>query len=181
MCAYEFEGYWRDIGTVESFWEANMDLLPEYKSLDLNDDLWEVYTQSNNAPATIISKDAKIKNSIISNGCNIKGEVYNSLVAEGTHIEKGTYINNSVIMPHCRVENSACVQNSILSQNVWIKQGAIVGFELQNINDRDSRNITAISDNLIIRPFREPEFYQVPFSALSDAAGGAKAKPAGLG
>jgi len=129
LYAYPFEGYWRDVGTIESYWEANMDLLKEdlpsinnHKELDLFDENWKIYTSSLAYPPQYIGEDAVIKNSMIVEGCVILGSVTRSVLSYGVYIGKGCEIKNSVIMSGAIIEDDACVTNSIICSKVKIKK-----------------------------------------------------------
>ncbi|MDI6605466.1 MAG: glucose-1-phosphate adenylyltransferase [Thermoanaerobacteraceae bacterium] len=134
LYAYPFEGYWRDVGTIESYWEANMDLLKEdlpsinnHKELDLFDENWKIYTSSLAYPPQYIGEDAVIKNSMIVEGCVILGSVTRSVLSYGVYIGKGCEIKNSVIMSGAIIEDDACVTNSIICSKVKIKKGSVIG------------------------------------------------------
>ena len=127
MFAYEFEGYWKDVGTVESLWEANMDILDDDVPLQLNDPRWKVYSRNNNYPPQFVGEDAVIKNSSVTEGCVIEGTVVNSIVFPGVKVGKGAVISNSVVMPDCVLEDGAVVEYAIVAANVKIGKDAKVG------------------------------------------------------
>jgi len=127
LFAYTFSGYWKDVGTIESLWEANMDLLNPDVPIDLKDQNEKIYARNYAKPPCYVAKTAKISNSMVAEGCTIKGKVENSVIFTGCVIEEGTYVKDSVIMPGSKVAKGASVQYSILGENVVIGENAIVG------------------------------------------------------
>jgi glucose-1-phosphate adenylyltransferase len=131
VCAYPFEGYWRDVGTLKAYWEANMDLLDADSGLDLQS--WGLRTNVEeegilaDRPPTFIGSDSVIKNSIISPGCHIEGRVENSILAPGVKVEKGAMITDSVVMNETRVGAGAKVLSCILDKNATIGEKAFLG------------------------------------------------------
>ena len=124
MYAYEFSGYWKDVGTISSLWEANMDLLGDNPSLDLNSPDNRVYYRHFPKNPHYIGNDAKIKNSLIAEGCEINGTVENSVLFDSITVEKGAVIRNSVIMSGATVRSDANINYSIIAENADIKSGA---------------------------------------------------------
>ncbi len=127
MFAYSFEGYWKDVGTIDSLWEANMDLLKDDPELDLYDSSWRIFSVNPSLPAHYVSKDAKIKSSLISEGAMVYGEVENSVIFTGAKIAKGAKVKNSVVMPFATIAENAAVDRAVLGQNCEISAGASVG------------------------------------------------------
>ena len=127
MFAYRFEGYWKDVGTIDSLWDANMDLLNPNIPLDLSDDSWRIYSRTSGLPPHYIGPDAKVQNSMISEGGNILGTVDGSLIFAGVTVEKGATVCGSVIMPGTVVKAGATVQYAIVAENVVIEEDAVVG------------------------------------------------------
>lgn len=127
LYAYPFKGYWKDVGTIQSLWEANMDLLGENPALDLSDPDWKIYFKHIPEHPQYVSADADVKNSIISEGCDIAGTVINSVIFQGVRIEKGAVVKDSVIMPECRIGAGAKINYSILDSNATIGAKAVVG------------------------------------------------------
>ncbi|MBQ5796918.1 MAG: glucose-1-phosphate adenylyltransferase, partial [Firmicutes bacterium] len=120
MFAYEFEGYWKDVGTVESLWEANMDILDANVPLNLNAPSWKVYSRNNNYPPQFIGEDAVLKNCSITEGCEVYGTVENSIIFPGVKIGQGAVVKNAVVMPDCVIEDGAVVEYTIVAANVKI-------------------------------------------------------------
>ncbi|MBR3870139.1 MAG: glucose-1-phosphate adenylyltransferase [Clostridia bacterium] len=129
MYAYEFSGYWKDVGTISSLWEANMDLLGDNPSLDLNSPDNRVYYRHFPKNPHYIGNDAKIKNSLIAEGCEINGTVENSVLFDSITVEKGAVIRNSVIMSGATVRSDANINYSIIAENADVKSGAKIGDE----------------------------------------------------
>ncbi|MGZ9586176.1 glucose-1-phosphate adenylyltransferase [Paenibacillus marinisediminis] len=127
LYAYLFNGYWKDVGTIESLWEANMDLLNPDIPIDLKDQKFKIYARNYAKPPCFISNKAKIKNSMIAEGCNIKGQVENSVIFTGCTIDEGAYIKDSVIMPNSYVGKDADIQYAIIGENVTIGTKALIG------------------------------------------------------
>jgi glucose-1-phosphate adenylyltransferase len=138
MMAYPFEGYWKDVGTVESLWEANLDLLRPGVELDLSDPSWKIFYKSPLAAPQYISPNATVTNSLISDGCNISGEVDFSVLFTDVTVEKGAVVRDSIIMPGVKIESGAVVQYAILAENVTVGKNANIGGrpeESQNLNE----------------------------------------------
>lgn len=125
--AYGFDGYWKDVGTIQSLWEANMDLIDENVPIELGDRKFRIYARNYAHPSSYISKDAQTSDSIISEGCHIEGSAIHSVISTGCKIEKGAVIENSFVMPNSVIKEGARVINSIISENCTICEDAIVG------------------------------------------------------
>ena len=135
MFAYPFSGYWKDVGTIESLWEANMDMISS-ENVDLFDKGWKIYSRSNNYPPHFISEYAEVKNSLIAEGCIVDGIVNKSVLFAGVKIGKNAKINNSVLMPGVVIEDGADVEYSIVSENSVIKSNAHIGGHTDNGTQR---------------------------------------------
>lgn len=127
MMAYEFKGYWKDVGTIDSLYEANMDLLGDNPKFDVSDTTWKIQSRSPLAPPHYVGDSAKTYNSIIMSGCEIYGTVENSVLASDVIVKKGAVVKNSIIMGDTVIEEDAIVQYSIIDENVSIGKGAKVG------------------------------------------------------
>ena len=127
LMAYRFEGYWKDVGTIDSLWEANMDLLSPKSGLNLTDDSWKIYGRNNGAPPHYTSKDAKVTHSLVSEGCEIMGSVSESVLFSDVTIHKGATVEYSILMPGAVVEPGAVVRYSIVAENAHICENAQVG------------------------------------------------------
>jgi glucose-1-phosphate adenylyltransferase len=129
MFAYAFDGYWKDVGTIDSLWEANMDLLKDKPDLDLHDPDWRVFAVNPAMPPHFIAKNAKVKSSLISEGAMIYGEVENSVIFSGVKIAKGAKVVNSVVMPFTTIGKNAYVDKAVVGQNCEICVGAKIGMD----------------------------------------------------
>lgn len=127
LIAYKFEGYWKDVGTVESYWEANMDLLSEHNAVKLFDNSWKLYTETGIWPAQHIGREAVIKNCLISEGCEINGIVENSIIFPGVFIEPGAHISDSIIMESCTVRENAVINKAIIMKRTEVCKGVTIG------------------------------------------------------
>ena len=141
LFAYEFKGYWKDVGTIDSLWEANMDLLDPKNSLNLNDSSWLIYTEDVSTLPQYIGKDAKIKKAYITQGVRVEGSVTNSVLFTGAIVGKGAKIVDSVLMPGVVVEEGATVTRALVAENVHIGKKARVG-------SRNSENIELVAKNV---------------------------------
>ncbi|MBR6807095.1 MAG: glucose-1-phosphate adenylyltransferase [Clostridia bacterium] len=127
MYAYPFEGYWRDVGTIASLWDANMDLIGDKPEFDLSDKKWRIYSRNSALPPQYVGEMAKVSNSLITEGCVIEGIVENSILSSGVIVEKGAYIKDSVIMSGVRVCKDATVNYSIIDENCEIGENCVIG------------------------------------------------------
>ena len=127
MMAYEFDGYWKDVGTIDSLYEANMDLLGDNPNFDVSDSSWKIQSRSPLAPPHYIADGAKTYNSIIMSGCEIFGTVENSVLASDVIVKKGAVVKNSIIMGECVIDENAVVEYSIIDENVTVGKNAKVG------------------------------------------------------
>ena len=138
LAAYKFKGYWKDVGTIDSLWEANMDLIDSRNELNLNDPTWKIYTEDTPALPQYIGPNAKINKAFITQGCVVEGEVSHSILFTGCTVGEGAKVIDSVLMPGVEVAAGAVVQRALVADNVKIGQGAVVG-------SADSENIELVS------------------------------------
>lgn len=129
MYAYIFTGYWKDVGTINSLWEANMDLLGENPAFDVSDPTWKIHSRNPLAPPEYLGEKASVKNSMIALGCEIYGQVENSVLSSNTVIEEGAVVKDSVIMSGTVVKSGANIHYSIIDESVTIGRNATVGAE----------------------------------------------------
>lgn len=127
LYAYQFKGYWKDVGTIDSLWEANMDLLNPKNELDLNDRSWRIYTEDVTALPQYISADAEVKNAYITQGCVVAGSVQNSVLFTNVKVGAGAKVIDSVLMPGAVVEDGAVVTRALVADGVQIGKQAVVG------------------------------------------------------
>ncbi len=133
LVAYNFNGYWKDVGTIESLWEANMDLLQNPMPIDMHDKKWRVYARNPGLVPHYIARGAVVKDSLVTEGCEIYGHVSHSVIFSGVLIEEGAEVIDSVIMPGSVIRRGAVVRRTILAENAVVGAGAIVGEETGNI------------------------------------------------
>ncbi|MFD2681698.1 glucose-1-phosphate adenylyltransferase [Bacillus seohaeanensis] len=126
LMAYPFEGYWKDVGTVKSLWEANMDLLDSDSKLNLFDYEWRIYSVNPNEPPQFISEDAVVEESLVNEGCTIEGKVVQSVLFQGTTVNKGAYVKRSVVMPDAVIGPNVYIEQAIVSCNVTIPDGVCI-------------------------------------------------------
>ena len=143
MMAYEFSGYWKDVGTIDSLFEANMDLLGDNPKFDVGDTAWKIQSRSPLAPPHFIGETAKTYNSIIMSGCEIFGTVENSVLASDVIVKKGAVIKNSIIMSDVVIEEGAQIEYSIIDENTIIGKNAIIGE-----NKETNKGIAVLSRNI---------------------------------
>ncbi len=128
MYAYHFSGYWKDVGTISSLWEANMEVLdPENSGIDLFDESWKIYSRNSGMTGHKVSKTGKVENSLITDGCRISGSVKHSILYAGVKVEEGAVVEDAVVMGGCIIKAGAVVKHCILAENVVIGEGAVVG------------------------------------------------------
>ena len=128
MYAYHFDGYWKDVGTISSLWEANMEVLdPEHSGIDLFDENWKIYSRNSGMAGHHISEGAEVSNSMITDGCKIKGSVKHSILFDGVTVEAGAVVEDAVIMGNTTIRTGAIVKHCIVAENVTIDEHAVVG------------------------------------------------------
>ncbi|MDD6340842.1 MAG: glucose-1-phosphate adenylyltransferase [Eubacteriales bacterium] len=145
MVAYPFEGYWKDVGTLTSLWEANMDLLGTNPEFDLHTKDWRIYSRNNNLPPHFISETATVKNSLITEGCDIRGTVINSVLSNGVTVEEGAVVRDSVLMTDVTVKAWARVEYSIIDSDTVICENASVGKERAS-----ARGLAVVGEGLVV-------------------------------
>ena len=141
LVAWQFEGYWKDVGTIDSLWEANMDLLDGKNELDLHDNTWKIYTEDVTALPQYIGPDASIDRAFITQGCHIEGDVKRSVLFTGATVGAGAKVIDTVLMPGSVVEEGAVVTRALVADGVKIGKGAVVG-------SADSENILLVAKNV---------------------------------
>ena len=127
LVAYRFRGYWKDVGTVESFYQANMDLLADHPDLNLYDPDWRIFSVNASRPPEYIGNSGKVGKSLIGEGCMVYGEVYHSVLFPDVYISEGTTVKNSVVMTGAHIGSNAAVENAIIGRKVTVKDGAVIG------------------------------------------------------
>ena len=145
LFAYPFSGYWKDVGTIASLWEANMDLLGEKPIFNLHDRSWRIFSRTSAQPAQFLASGSVTENAIISEGCEIAGTVRNSVLFNGVTVEPGAVVENAVVMGGVTVKAGAQVYNTIIAENTVVGAGAVIGD-----NQKPGDNITVLGSDLAI-------------------------------
>lgn len=150
MFAYQFDGYWKDVGTINSLWDANLDLLNPKVDLNLDDDSWKIYSRSPAAPPHYIGENAKIESSMITEGCDIEGTLDFSVLFANVTVEEGAKVKYSIVMPGTVIKKGAVVQYSIVAENAVIEENAVVGESPENMADVDDWGVAVIGNGVTI-------------------------------
>ncbi len=150
MVAYPFEGYWKDVGTLDSLWEANMDLLNPNIPIDLYDPEWKMYSRNPIMPPQYIGPDAVVENSMITDGCVINGTIDFSVIFEGVTIEAGATVTDSIIMPGSVIKSGAIVEYAIVGENCVVNSGVQIGARPETVENRDDWGIAVVGHNITI-------------------------------
>lgn len=183
--AYAFEGYWADVGTLQAYWEANMALLAETPALDLYDPQWVIHTRSEEQPPVQIGSNAWVGGNLLSNGCIIEGIVERSVLSPGVRVAPGAVVRDSVIMNDTVVNSNAKIERAIVDKEVWIGEGAEIGYGVDNVPNRrhPERLNTGLSvigkraripaglkigHNAIINPHVNESYFQTDFIASGE-------------
>ncbi len=148
MFAYRFDGYWKDVGTIDSLWEANMDLLNPKVPLDLSDPSWKIYSRNPGMPPQYLAPGSEVQNSSITEGCTIAGKVESSVIFAGVTVEEGAEIVDSILMPGTVVRRGAKVQYAILAENVEVEEGAQVGEAPEQIEDLSRWGVAVVASGI---------------------------------
>lgn len=150
LFAYEFEGYWKDVGTLDSLWEANMDLLSPSVPLNLYDPNWKVYSRHNNMPPQYIGKNAHVESSMITEGSVVDGTVDFSIISSGVTIEEGASVKYSIVMPGTTIKKNAVVEYAIIGENCVVESDAMIGMNPESVPNRDDWGIAVLGHNITI-------------------------------
>jgi glucose-1-phosphate adenylyltransferase len=127
LSAYPFDGYWRDVGTIESLWQSNMDLLEDESQLQLHDRSWRIYSVNPNQPAQYISASARVQESMINEGCAVFGEIHRSVLFYGVQVGESSIVRDSVIMPNVRIGNNVRIYKAVIGEGTVIESGSVIG------------------------------------------------------
>ena len=154
LYAYRFKDYWKDVGTIESYWQANMELIKTLPAFNLYDDFWKIYTNNDRQAPQYIASQAVIKTSLVSDGCEIYGQIYNSILSPGVVVAEGAIIKDSIIMTNCIIEKNVVIERAIVDENCIIGANTKIGIgsNIKNFDKPDvySTGITVIGENSII-------------------------------
>lgn len=148
MFAYNFEGYWKDVGTIDSLWEANMDLLNPNVPLDLYDANWKIYARNPVKPPHFVAKGAVVENSIVTEGCFIEGTVDFSILSAGVTVEDGAIVRDSIIMPGAVIKRGAMIEYSIVAEDAVIEEGAKIGMRPEDCDDKTKWGVAVIGSGV---------------------------------
>ncbi|AYV74082.1 glucose-1-phosphate adenylyltransferase [Bacillus sp. PK3-056] len=143
VVAYPFKGYWKDVGTVQSLWEANMDLLDDNCELNISDYNWRIYTVNPNHPPQYISSDAHVKESMVNEGCIISGNLEKTIVFQGVTVGEGTIIRSSVIMPDAKIGNNVYIEKAIVPSDITIPDGMVIKPR------KDSNEVVLVTEEMV--------------------------------
>ncbi len=150
MFAYLFDGYWKDVGTIDSLWEANLDLLNPKVDLDLSDNSWKIYSRTPTTPPQYIASTADVQNSMVSEGSRVFGEVDYSILFHDVTVEEGAKVRYSIVMPGAVIKKGADVEYAIIAEDAVIESGAKVGDCPENYADRDEWGIAVVGAEVIV-------------------------------
>ena len=150
MFAFPFKGYWKDVGTIDSLWEANLDIINPNVDLDLSDKSWRIYSRTPNSPPHYIGANAVVENSSVSEGCDIDGLVDYSVVSPNVTIEEGAEVRFSVIMPGATVKKGAKIYYSIIAEDAVIEEDAQVGEIPENLTDSADWGVAVVGSGATI-------------------------------
>ena len=152
MFAYRFDGYWKDVGTIDSLWEANMDLLNPNVPLELYDPNWKIYSRNPVMPPHYISREAVVQNSMITEGCEVYGTVDFSVLFAGVTVEPGAIVRDSILMPGTVIKAGAVVEYAIVAENVTVGKKAVIGKRPEDVADKDEWGIAVIGSDVTVAP-----------------------------
>ncbi len=148
--SYKFADYWKDVGTIDSLWESNLDLLNPKVEIDLSDPAWRIYSRTPSAPPQYIGETAKVQNSLVTEGCNVYGNVDFSILFENVTVGEDATITDSIIMPGATVKPGATVQYAIIAENVTVEEGAVVGERPENCSDLSKWGVSVVGAGLTV-------------------------------
>ena len=152
MYAYRFEGYWKDVGTIDSLWESNMDLLDPNVPLELNDPEWRIYSRNPVMPPHYVAKGATIQNSLAAEGCNVYGTVDFSVLFAGVYVAPGATVRDSIIMPGARIEEGATVQYAIVAEDSVVGANSVVGQRPEDVENKEDWGVAVIGPGCKLAP-----------------------------
>ncbi len=150
LVAYHFDGYWKDVGTIDSLWEANLDLLRPSVDLNLSGDEWRIYSKTPVSPPQFISEKANVENSMMAEGCQINGDIDYSVLFADVVVEEGAKVDSSIIMPGTVIKKGAVVQYAIVAENAVIEPGAVVGEKPENVANRDDWGVAVVGAGVTV-------------------------------
>jgi len=143
MYAYPFKGYWRDVGTIQSLWEANMDLINTPEAIDLSNSNWTIYTNTMDLPPQYIGQNASIKEALIADGCSVLGTIENTILSHKVEVGEGSIIRNSVIMPNVTIGKNVIIEKAMVAEGAVINDNAVI--------KSDTNEISIVSEYEVVR------------------------------
>ena len=150
LFAYGFDGYWKDVGTIDSLWEANLDLLNPKVNIDLSDTSWKIYGRGANSAPQYIADSAVVENSIVTAGSEIEGKIDYSVLFSDVTVEEGAYVEYSIIMPGAVVKKGAVVQYAMVAENAVIEEGAVVGENPEKCDNLENWGVSVVGPNVTV-------------------------------
>ena len=150
MMVYRFDGYWKDVGTIESLWDANLDLLNPKIDLNLSDPDWKIYSGTQGLPPQYMGDSAEVENSLITVGCDVNGKLDFSVLFENVMVEEGAVVEYSLIMPGSVIKKGAVVRYAIIAENVTVNEDAVIGQPPEEMENIDDWGIAVIGDGLSV-------------------------------
>ncbi|OHR73348.1 glucose-1-phosphate adenylyltransferase [Bacillus sp. HMSC76G11] len=143
LVAYPFKGYWKDVGTVKSLWEANMDLLNEVPELDLFDNNWRIYSVNPNQPPQYLSEGAEVTESLVNEGCVVYGTIHHSVLFQGVTVGQHSFLKNTVVMPDAVIGNNVYIENAIVPSGLVVPDGMVIR------SDKDIEEVILVTEELV--------------------------------
>ena len=170
MYAYPFEGYWKDVGTVQSLWEANMDLIADPPLLKLDDPSWRIYSKTMSLPAHVVGKNAEIRNSLVTEGSVVNGTVRHSVLFGGSVVEDGAFVEDSVVFPGAVIKRGARITKAIIGENSVIGENCVIGGPLregEKVDNKLTGDIALIGNDITV-----DDGVYMPQGAIASVNGG---------
>ena len=150
LFAYGFEGYWKDVGTIDSLWEANLDLLNPKANIDLSDSAWKIYGRGAVTAPQYVSEKAVIENSIAAEGCEIEGKIDYSVLFSNVTVEEGAFVDYSIVMPGAVIKKGAVVQYAMVAENAVIEEGAVVGENPEKCDNLENWGVSVVGAGVTV-------------------------------
>ncbi len=150
LFAFPFDGYWKDVGTIDSLWEANLDLLNPKVDLDLTDSSWRIYAKTDAMPPHYVSATATVQNSMITEGCEVYGSVDFSVLFSNVTVEEGAVVRDSIIMPNTVIKKGAVVQYAIVAENAVIEENAVIGQRPEAMQDLEKWGVAVVGAGVTV-------------------------------
>ncbi len=150
LFAYEFDGYWKDVGTIDSLWEANLDLLNKKANIDLSDPSWKIYGRGTISAPQYVSDKATVENSIVAEGCEIEGDIDYSVLFSDVKVEEGANVHYSIVMPGAVIKKGAVVQYAMVAENSVIEEGAVIGENPEKCDNLEDWGVSVVGANVTV-------------------------------